>query len=121
MRRSASLVIAIVATGLTFPVAAGQASQPETVSVWHVDYSGRPPFKRARVELPAADVARMEVTDTAGKTVRVWTTDFSGRPPFRRGYADLPVIDTARMEETADDSAAHVATRARPFFKKRHR
>ena len=85
-----------------------------------VDFSGRPPFKRTRVELAAADIARMEVVGDTQEVVRVWTADFSGRPPFRRGYVDVPVIDAARMEIETDESPL-ANTRAKPFFKKRHR
>ena len=89
-------------------------SEQETVTVWQVDTSGRPPFQRTRAEVPVADVAAAEVVETE----RVWTTDFSGRPPFQRGYQDLPVIDAASMEPEFDTRSA--PAKPRPFHKKRH-
>ncbi len=103
---------------LALPASAGtDATAGETVRVWEVDYSSRPPFKRTLVELPAADVARLETQEEV-QTERVWSVDYSGRPPFKRSYEDLPVVDAARVETTSDSSAP---VRPKPFFKKRHR
>jgi hypothetical protein len=95
------------------PLQASASGSQETVRVWQIDTSGRPPFKRSLVEMPVADAARMEPVVTE----RVWTTDFSGRPPFKRGYRELPVVDAASLDVEA--SAANA--RPTPFFKKRHR
>jgi hypothetical protein len=88
------------------------------VKVWKVDFSGRPPFKRQLIELPAADVARLEASDEVLETERVWTVNYKGRPPFRRRFEDVPVIDAASLEtEQVED-----ADRKKPLGSfKRHR
>ena len=91
----------------------------EMVSVWKVDFSGRPPFKRELVEVPVADIAALEASNKVIDTEVVWTVDFKGKPPFRRKMKEVPVIDAASLEfESADDSN----TRKRPLGSfKRHR
>ena len=77
----------------------------EMVKVWKVDFSGRPPFKRQLIELPAADVARLEASDAVLETERVWTVNYKGKPPYRRRFEDVPVIDAASLEsEQAEDT-----------------
>lgn len=93
------------------------ANESEMVTVQVVDFSGRPPFKREVVELPAADVARMEAMDEVLETERVWTVDFSGKPPFKRKFEDVPVIDIASLEMAAEKKEQKPS---RPPFK-RHR
>jgi hypothetical protein len=89
MRKSA-LISAIAGAFLALPVAADMSdNSEETVKVWEVDTSGHPPFKRTLVEVPVADVARLETVETE----RVWHVDYSGRPPFTRSYEELPVVD----------------------------
>ncbi len=118
MYRATALAAALSTALFGLPAGAEMSAQGETVTVWEVDTSGRPPFKRTRVELPVADVASLESADVALETRRVWTTDFRGRPPFRRGYEELPVVDAASLEyaDTGDGDA-----RPKPFFKRRHR
>lgn len=93
------------------------ANESELVKVRIVDFSGRPPFKREIVELPAADVARMEAMDEVVEMERVWTVDYRGKPPFKRQFEDVPVIDIASMEMTAENSKQKSSST--PF--KRHR
>ena len=77
-----------------------ETSHGEMVRVWEIDTSGRPPFKRRLVEVPAVDVARLESSPEPAATIQRRTVDFSGRPPFRRSIEELPVIDTARLESS---------------------
>jgi hypothetical protein len=114
---STALATVLGASGMAF--AAGPAQ--ETVTVWQVDTSGRPPYKRERVELPVVDTARMELTaDADVETVRVWTVDRSGKPPYQRRFEELPVTDIAAMELEAEQAAKDVRFRGRPPFQ-RHR
>lgn len=108
-----ALFSTIAGTLLALPVAADQSST-DMVRVWEVDTSGRPPFKRTLVEIPAADLAQLEVVETA----RVWHVDYSGRPPFRRGFDELPVVDAAELD-VIENSSEQV--RPAPLFKTRHR
>jgi hypothetical protein len=119
MKRMA-LAAALAGALVAFPAGAdvNAAAEQETVTVWKVDYSGRPPYDRERVEVPVADIASFE-TAPAVETERVWHTDFSGRPPFKRGYADLPVIDAAQFEIDSTQSSGDV--KPKPFSKPRHR
>ncbi|GFZ80196.1 hypothetical protein GCM10011403_24220 [Pseudohongiella nitratireducens] len=94
------------------------ANSEEMVKVRLVDFSGRPPFKREVVELPAADVAAMEATEEILEVERVWTVDYSGKPPFKRQFEDVPVIDVASMEAVSDEIESTSGSRT-PF--KRHR
>lgn len=93
------------------------ANESEMVKVRIVDFTGRPPFKRELVELPAADVARMEAMDEVLEMERVWTVDYSGKPPFKRTFEDVPVIDIASMERAAEENEQKPSRT--PF--KRHR
>jgi hypothetical protein len=104
----------LAAALLPFQATAGNTGQ-ETITVWEVDTSGRPPFERRRVEVPVADTASAE---TVTETVTVWTADYSGRPPFRRSYQSVPVVDAASFEAGAE-TIQPVAPR--PFHKTRHR
>jgi len=90
----------------------------ETVTVWAVDHSGRPPFKRERVEIPVVDTAQLEVADESVETVTVWTVDRSGKPPYDRRREELPVTDIAALESAPADEEP--LFRGRPPFK-RHR
>ena len=91
----------------------------ETVKVWKVDFSGRPPFKRELIELPVADVAALETENKIVEFERSWQVDYSGKPPFKRRFLDVPVIDAASLEfEPVEDSNV----RKRPVGSiKRHR
>jgi len=102
--RKLALVSSIAGALLSLSATATLAdtSGEEMVKVWKVDFSGRPPFKRQLIELPAADVARLEVSNEIVDMERVWTVDFSGKPPFRRRFEDVPVIDAASLEFDAD-------------------
>lgn len=94
-----------------------KSADSQTLRVWQVDYSGRPPFKRSLVEVPVVDAARLESLGVV-ETRRLRTTDFSGRPPFKRRYQEVRVLDAASLE------TENVANE-RPFrnvgFKRRHR
>lgn len=90
----------------------------EMVTVRVVDFSGRPPFKRELVEVPAVDVASMESMGQVVKMEKVWTVDFSGKPPFKRQFEEVPVIDIASME-THDAGVESKRSTRIPF--KRHR
>jgi len=119
MRKSV-LAICLVAAMFSLPAMTvfAAAGGEEMVKVWSVDFSGRPPFKRQLIELPAADVARMEVSNEIIETERVWTVDFTGKPPFRRKFDDVPVIDAASLEGVTTDKS----TRKKPLGAfKRHR
>lgn len=109
---------ALFATLVAAPSIADDSTQ-ETMKVWSVDLSGRPPFQRTLVEAPVIDAAAMEI-DANVETELVWTTDFSGKPPFRRSLEELPVIDAASLEADAQ-SEVERAVMPKPFFKRRHR
>jgi hypothetical protein len=98
--------------------ALAQTNDQEMVKVWSIDFSGRPPFSRQLIELPVADVARLETSGEIIETERVWTVKKSGKPPFRRRFEDIPVIDAASLEVNEADSS----TRKKPLGSfKRHR
>ncbi|GAB5500532.1 MAG: hypothetical protein PsegKO_28430 [Pseudohongiellaceae bacterium] len=110
-----ALFSAIAGSLLALSVAADASDSSDVmVKVWEIDTSGRPPFKRTLVEIPAADLAQLEVIDTE----RVWHVDYSGRPPYRRGFDELPVVDAAALDVIGD---AGSEARPSPIFKKRHR
>lgn len=111
---------AIAGALFAMPAAAdvSAVAEQETVTVWKVDYSGRPPYDRQLVEVPVADIASFEAASVM-QTERVWHTDFSGRPPFKRGYVDLPVIDAAQFEIDSTQSSGDI--QPKPFSKPRHR
>jgi hypothetical protein len=56
------------------------------------------------VEVPAADIARMEIEDVPMETVSMRVTDFRGKPPFRRTIQEVPVIDISSLEEVQESS-----------------
>ena len=106
------------ALSLTASPGFAEVGDQETVRIWQIDTSGRPPFERRRVEVPVADLARFEqvqVTETVTRRV----ADFRGRPPFRRSVQEVPLIDAASLETGLTDKA-HSPT-PRPFHKLRHR
>ena len=102
----------------SFPAAAERTAQ-ETVTVWEIDTSGRPPFERRRVEVPVADAASLEAAGSAQETVTAWAVDYSGRPPFRRSMEEVPVIDAASLE--VENTADRPRPIPAPFHKRRHR
>ena len=119
MRRS---VLASCLAGALFSLSAltsfADSSGKEMVKVWSIDFSGRPPFKRQLIELPAADIARLEASNEILETEKVWTVDYSGKPPFRRRFEEVPVIDAASIEITDTDKPG----RKKPLgSNKRHR
>jgi hypothetical protein len=117
MKAAAMLAVLVGGTLATGAIAESPRSG-ETVTVWAVDHSGRPPYKRERVEIPVVDTAQLEVNDTAVETATVWTVDRSGKPPYRRHREELPVTDVAALEsELAEEEPLF---RGRPPFK-RHR
>ena len=94
------------------------ASGGEMLKVWTVDFSGRPPFKRELIELPAADVARLEASDEVLATERIWVVNYKGKPPYRRRFEDVLVIDAASLETEQTENA----DRKKPLrLFKRHR
>lgn len=103
---AASGLLALSATTGLAQESSSDGSDVEMVKVWSVDYSGRPPFKRQLIELPAADVAAMEAENQIIETERVWTAKFSGKPPFKRRYYDVPVIDAASLETAETEEAS---------------
>jgi hypothetical protein len=130
----------LTAAILALPPAVVAADPEATVKVWITDTSGRPPFKRRLVELPAADIAAMETSMTTSPawradnatiaraavvadteaTFRFWITDTSGRPPFKRSLIELPAADVAAMEMTAATApSCHTDFSGRPPFKRR--
>lgn len=120
-----ALIAAVVSSAAlavtSLPVAAEAGSGSETaagatVSVWDIDTSGRPPFKRRRIEVPVADVASFEMEPV--ETVTKWKADYSGKPPYRRSYQELPVVDS-QGEMASDSGSGDVVPR--PFYKRRHR
>ena len=114
----AALIAGTLGGTLTTGAIAEAPAGGETVTVWAVDHSGRPPFKRERVEIPVVDTAQLEVTDKSVETVTVWTIDRSGKPPYQRRREELPVTDVAAIEsELAEEEPLF---RGRPPFK-RHR
>lgn len=105
MKKSVSLISFVAASVLmSCGTANGLESGAEMVRVWSVDTSGKPPFKRTLVEVPAADIASMEIEDAAIETVTMRVTDFRGKPPFRRTMQEVPVIDAASLEEAQETS-----------------
>ncbi len=111
------ITAAVFATLVSAPTVA-EVSTQETMKVWSVDMSGRPPYQRTLVEAPVIDAAAMEI-DTNIETELVWTTDFSGKPPFKRSLEELPVIDAASLEADVQGEVQR-AVKAKPFFKPRH-
>lgn len=93
-------------------------SNKQTLRVWQVDYSGKPPFKRSLVAAPTIDVARLESLGVV-ETRRLRTVDFSSRPPFRRRYQDVPILDAASLE--TEPVANERPIRRSVGFKRRHR
>ncbi|MHA7817346.1 MAG: hypothetical protein ACX93N_12785 [Pseudohaliea sp.] len=120
--KTTKLFAALVAGALGGTLAAGAIAEApatgETVTVWAVDHSGRPPFKRERVEVPVVDTARLELADESVETVTVWTVDRSGKPPYQRRREELPVTDIAALESAPAEEEP--LFRGRPPFK-RHR
>jgi hypothetical protein len=120
--KTTKILAVLVAGALGGTLATGAVaeapSQGETVTVWAVDHSGRPPFKRERVEIPVVDTAQLEVADESVETVTVWTVDRSGKPPYDRRREELPVTDIAALESAPADEEP--LFRGRPPFK-RHR
>lgn len=111
-------VFAGLAAAMTSSPAAAETIAGETVTVWEIDYSGRPPFERRQVEVPVADAASLESTNILQETVRAWVVDYSGRPPFRRSLQEVPVVDAASLEmETGTGEGPF----PKPFHKRRHR
>ena len=74
------------------------ADDQEEMTVWQIDYSGKPPYQRKAEKVKVADMARFETQDT--ELVKV--TDFSGKPPFKRNVEKLRVVDLAQFE-TAEE------------------
>ena len=113
----ASCLAAALMTLPTTTALADTAGQ-EMVKAWSVEFTGRPPFKRRMIELPAADVARLEATNEIVEMERIWTIDYSGKPPFKRRFEEVPVIDAASLELDAADTSE----RKKPLGSfKRHR
>lgn len=106
------------AAAVPFTAQAEQMSSRDTVTVWQVDSSGRPPFKRERVEVPVVDTAALEQRSEAVETAVVWTVDRSGKPPYTRRREELPITDIAAAE--AGSAPEATTFRGRPPFK-RHR
>ena len=105
MKKSVALVSLVAPFVLmSCGTASGLESGAEMVQVWSVDTTGKPPFKRTLVEVPAADIARMEIEDAAVETVSMRLTDFRGKPPFRRTIQEVPVIDAASLEAVQESS-----------------
>jgi hypothetical protein len=134
-RSSVALVAALLA-GSTLGTAKTQAGQDAlntaansdapTMTVWEVDMSGRPPYRRTRIEVPVVDVAALE-TPAAGttETTTVWEVVRRGKPPYSRRQVEVPVVDAAALEtleggevDAVEESAPHF--RGRPPFR-RHR
>ena len=107
LNRVALTTAAALCLGISLPACATEPVAADTV--WVVDYSGRPPFKRQRVQAPAAEAefARLEEElPELGKRVQV--VDFSGRPPYRRTWVTVDAqnqAEFARFEEVSDDDA----------------
>ena len=85
------------------------------VSVWSVDLTGAPPFSRSLVQVPAADIARLELEDGIVETTQMRVVDFRGKQPFRRTVKEVPVIDAAHLK--AESTELRAAT-PRPFMKR---
>ncbi len=119
MRKSIPVTgLAGVLLALAFTSASAESGGQEMVKVWSIDFSGRPPFKRQLIELPAADIARLEASNEIVEFERVWTVDYSGKPPFRRKFEEVPVIDAASLEMDVTDDV----DRKKPLGSfKRHR
>lgn len=89
--------------------------QGEMISVWSVDRTGAPPFKRELIQVPAADIAALELDSGPVETEIARVVNFRGAPPFKRKTAEVPVIDASSLEtETVDRSKV----RNRNFFKR---
>lgn len=89
----------------------------DMVSIWTVNRTGAPPFKRQLTEIPAADLAALELDSGPLETELVRVVDYRGKPPFRRRVMEVQVVDAASFE------VEEVNTRRsgpRPFLK-RHR
>ncbi|MCG8413075.1 MAG: hypothetical protein MI746_02550 [Pseudomonadales bacterium] len=87
----------------------------EMVSVWSVDRTGAPPFKRELIQVPAADIAALELNAGPVETEVARVVNFRGSPPFKRKTAEVPVIDAASIETEVVDKRN---IRPRNFFKR---
>ena len=113
--------VPVLALSLLLPAAANADTHAghapaagDMVTVWTVDYSGRPPYSRSRETLSVSDVARLEQAEVT----EVRTVDYSGRPPFRRNVETLRIIDAARLEVVEDAAPARRVMNRTSF--KRH-
>lgn len=127
-RRGIALAGTLLA-GSALAVASAQAEQDAlssvangdapTMTVWEVDMSGRPPYRRTRVEVPVLDVAALETPRTdVTETTTVWEVDRSGKPPYSRRQVEVPVIDAAALE-TLEAGAADAVEETSPRFRGR--
>lgn len=115
--RSFLTPVLAAAMAAALPAFAATGAGTETTTVWKVDTSGHPPFRRTRVEVPVVDTAAAPVESSA-EMVTVWTVDRSGKPPYQRRRETVPVVDTAALE--AAEPADEPRFRGRPPFR-RHR
>lgn len=113
------LALGLSALALGSPlVTANDASQQAEpmVTVHHVDFRGKPPFRRSRETLPLTDIAEVTTMDLAAQT-RVSKVDFKGRPPFKRNKEKLDVVDIAKLETVNPEATTK---RPQPRFASRN-
>lgn len=90
----------ILLTGLALgSIMSASADDIGMTTVWTVDYSGKPPFKRKLETLPVAELNRFET----GKVTEVRTVDFRGKPPYARNRQVVDVVDLARFEVVQEE------------------
>ena len=114
-----ALGVAVTAAACTIAgqsIAANASATGETVTVWSVDKSGSPPFKRTRIEVPVADVAVAEIMGTDQEMIEVRQVTMRGKPPYKRRIVAVPVVDAASMELAEEPEK--VRFRGRPPFKR---
>ncbi|MDT8427457.1 MAG: hypothetical protein RQ757_01680 [Pseudomonadales bacterium] len=103
------------------PAVTAAADEKALVGVWEVKRLGSPPFKRVFRELPATDIAALEIEPGQVETQVVWQADFSGRPPFKRRFREVSVIDIASIEISSETEVDASKPRRPKTYFKRHR
>ena len=101
-------------------LAVADTDKADVVKVWEIDFVGPPPFKRIVKELPAADVAVLEIAEEAVETEVKWRAKLTGHPPFKRSYQEVEVIDASSLEIVEEESEERSKSRRTKTRFKRH-
>jgi len=85
--------VLVVILGISFFILVIVENQ-EMTSVWSIDFSGKPPFKRKMVKARTADLARTKKQST----LVISGTDFRGKPPYTRNKETVRVVDHVQSD-----------------------